>query len=231
MMRGMPAPELVPSRPRVALGNDFPIVIEGLRAMFSPFADRIELVGGITMPEAQQTSTSPVGPVDVLLYDTFGRTGMEQPAIRELLALEGVHHVAVFTFSFHPDAVEEALQAGATGFLSKSLPAPDLVTCIERIAHGEKVVSEAGPNRPPPSARDWPARIKGLSEREAETAVLAAGGLSNPEIAEALFLSVDTIKTHLRHVYRKLGVRNRTELAVRLHEDDTLHARRNDPAG
>jgi len=87
-----------------------------------------------------------------------------------------------------------------------------------RIAHGEAVVS--GPHGAGRSTRDergWPGRDLGLSEREAEVVALAALGRRNSQIAEALYVSVDTVKTHLARSFRKLGVHNRTELSALIH--------------
>jgi DNA-binding NarL/FixJ family response regulator len=116
-----------------------------------------------------------------------------------------------------------ALSAGASGYLSKATPAEELVDQLERIAAGEVVVTEpATPEPDPLRMRTWPGREAGLSEREGEVAALAALGHRNAEIAEALFISVDTVKTHLSRAFRKLGLSNRTQLAsFALHDAST----------
>lgn len=112
----------------------------------------------------------------------------------------------------------QALVAGAAGYLSKATSATELVDQLEVLARGEQVV--AGPHgtgRSPRDDRGWPGRDPGLSEREAEVVALAALGRRNAQIAEALFVSVDTVKTHLARSFRKLGVHNRTELSALIH--------------
>ena len=201
-----------PRRPRVAVVNDYEVVVAGLAAILEPFGDRIDLVDAFLIDE-------PIaGPVDIALYDTFGRQGLEAEQLGKLLSRPEVERVAIYSFNFDDDAVAEALEAGASGYLSKATPAKELVDQLESLALGQQVVS--GPNGPGRTIREdrgWPGRDLGLSEREAEVVALAALGRRNAEIAEALFVSVDTVKTHLARSFRKLGVHNRTELSALIH--------------
>ena len=201
-----------PRRPRVAVVNDYEVVVAGLAAILEPFDDRIELTDAFLVDEP------PSGPIDIALYDTFGRQGLEAEQLAKILARPEVERVAIYSFNFDDDAVAEALEAGASGYLSKATPAKELVDQLESLALGEQVVS--GPNGPGRTTREdrgWPGRDLGLSEREAEVVALAALGRRNAEIAEALFVSVDTVKTHLARSFRKLGVHNRTELSALIH--------------
>lgn len=201
------------SRPRVAVVNDFEVVVAGLAAMLQPFQDRIDLVDAFLVDEEAN------GPIDLALYDTFGRQGLETVELTKLLARPEVARVAIYSFNFDETAIEEALAAGAVGYLSKATPASQLVEQLEVLASGGAVVSgPSGNGRTPREARSWPGRELGLSEREAEVVALAAVGRRNSEIAEALFVSVDTVKTHLARSFRKLGVHNRTELSVLIHQ-------------
>jgi DNA-binding NarL/FixJ family response regulator len=200
-------------RPRVAVVNDYEVVVAGLAAILEPFQDRVELVDAFLVDEPIE------GTVDIALYDTFGRQGSEEAEIGKILGRPEVKQVAVYSFNFDDDAVQEALDAGAAGYLSKATPAAELVDQLCTIAKGEQVVS--GPNgsssRSAREERGWPGRDLGLSEREAEVVALAALGKRNAQIAEALFVSVDTVKTHLARSFRKLGVHNRTELSALIH--------------
>lgn len=199
-------------RPRVAVANDYEVVVAGLAAMLEPFADQIDIVGSFTVDEPIDTT------VDIALYDTFGRHGLEEVEFAKLMAKKEVSCVAVYSFNFDDDAVSSALDAGAVGYLSKATPAKELVDQLLRIAGGERVVSGApSPGRTPRDERGWPGRDLGLSEREAEVVALAALGRRNAEIADALFVSIDTVKTHLARSFRKLGVHNRTELSAVIH--------------
>ena len=200
------------TRPRVAVVNDYEVVIAGLAAILEPFGDRIELVDSFLIDEPVD------GPVDIALYDTFGRQGLEDLELGKLLGRPEVAQVVVYSFNFDDDAVQEALDAGAAGYLSKATPAKELVDQLCQIGEGHQVVG--GPNGAARSAREergWPGRDLGLSEREAEVVALAALGRRNAQIAEALFVSVDTVKTHLARSFRKLGVHNRTELSALIH--------------
>ncbi len=198
--------------PRVAVVNDYEVVVAGLAAILEPYADRIDLVDTFLVDE-------PVGTdVDIALYDTFGRQGLEEVQLTNLLARPEVGRVVVYSFNFDDDAVHDALSAGASGYLSKATPAKELVDQLESIGCGQQVVSGPhGPGRSPREDRGWPGRDLGLSEREAEVVALAALGRRNADIAEALYVSVDTVKTHLARSFRKLGVHNRTELSALIH--------------
>lgn len=199
-------------RPRIAVVNDYEVVIAGLAAILEPFSDRIDVVESFLVDEPVDHE------VDLALYDTFGRQGLEEIELAKLLGRPEVHQVAIYSFNFDDEAVHQALDAGAAGYLSKATPAKELVEQIVRITEGERVVS--GPNGAGRSTREergWPGRDLGLSEREAEVVALAALGRRNAQIAEALFVSVDTVKTHLARSFRKLGVHNRTELSALIH--------------
>lgn len=199
-------------RPRIAVVNDYEVVVAGLAAILEPFGERVDLVDGFLVDEPVRAD------VDIALYDTFGRQGLEDVALTKLLARPEVERVAVYSFNFDDDIVHDALGAGASGYLSKATPAKELVDHLEAIGRGEQVVSgPQGPGGSPRTDRGWPGRDLGLSEREAEVVALAALGKRNADIAEALYVSVDTVKTHLARSFRKLGVHNRTELSALIH--------------
>jgi DNA-binding NarL/FixJ family response regulator len=147
-----------------------------------------------------------------VLYDTFGRDGVDLDQLKTLTADPMVHHVVVFTLSWAEPITQEALQHGVSGVVSKALDGEELAERLRAIAEGTTVVA------PPPhgrivsgTGRDWPGRSFGLSERESECLVLVAAGLRNAEIARSLYVSEDTVKTHLKRGYRKLGVGNRAQ--------------------
>jgi DNA-binding NarL/FixJ family response regulator len=110
--------------------------------------------------------------------------------------------------------IAAAAATGARGFISKQLSGDAIADAVVRIAQGELVIATgAGPVAERPHL-DWPGRSQGLTERESEVVVLAAEGLSNREIAAALFLSPHTVKGYVSQALRKLGLRNRVEAAV-----------------
>jgi DNA-binding NarL/FixJ family response regulator len=203
-------------RLRVALLNDYDVVVAGLAAMLTPFKDEVAVL------DVSTGRPTPRAPLDVVLYDSYGR-GLDMDRISETVHQENVRNVAVYTFEFAPALVEEALGAGVTGYLWKGLRPPQLVAALRHVAAGEVVVTDPPPSTHPLDAPDlsWPLRHRGLTVRESEALAMLVSGLSNREIAQTMFVSIDTVKTHLANVYRKLDVRNRAEaVAVALHDPD-----------
>jgi DNA-binding NarL/FixJ family response regulator len=192
----------------VALANDYEVVVAGLASMLLAFAARIEIIDFLLVSHGDD---EPRAPVDVLLFDTFGRVGLGLDAIGTFLEDPIVSHVAIYTWQHAPALVDEALRRGVSACLSKTTAAPDLVTDIERIARGEVVVAPHFGGRLGAGAPDWPGRTAGLTPRESEVLALLAAGHRNAEIAAALVITLDTVKTHLRTAYRKLGVTNRAQ--------------------
>ncbi len=123
-----------------------------------------------------------------------------------------------------------ALRSGASGFLSKDVPAEDLIEAIRTVAAGEAVVSPRILRRlldkfadrlPDPNATPPPA-LDSLTDREQEVLVHIARGLSNAEIAKELFVSETTVKTHVGHVLTKLGLRDRVQAVVLAYESGLI---------
>jgi DNA-binding NarL/FixJ family response regulator len=201
------------ARLKVAAVNDYELIVDGVARMLAPYEDHLEVCDRIVVGERIEH-----GPVDVALYDTYGRTAIAGPALRELLGSPDIRNLALFSLDLRPALVEEAREAGVWSFISKLLPASEVVSAIEQIASGEDVF--APPPARDPAARsaldtlDWPGRQQGLSERESEVLVLVGEGLTNIEIARTLYLSVETVKTHVSTVITKLDVRNRVQAAT-----------------
>jgi DNA-binding NarL/FixJ family response regulator len=128
--------------------------------------------------------------------------------------------------------VYEALSLGASGFLLKDAPADELVRAVRVVAAGEallaptvtrRLIEEVNARRRP--ARREPAEIRSLTPREREVLELIAQGLSNAEIAESLFVSQQTVKTHVAHVLRKIGARDRAQAVVVAYESGVVSPR------
>jgi DNA-binding NarL/FixJ family response regulator len=205
---------------RVALTNDFELVVAGLARMLAGFDDRVTVVDTAVQPDTVDRR------VDVALFDTFAHTGDGMDEIERLVKDPDVHRVAVFTWQFEQTLVDRALAMGCTGYLSKALDAEHLVAALEQVARGHQVVS-ADPllDRHTSPERGWPGRADGLSERESEVLVLIAEGLSNLDIARSLTISPNSVKAHIRSGYRKLGVATRAQ-AVRAVLDRDMVRRR-----
>lgn len=144
-------------------------------------------------------------------------------ATRELLAaVPEPPRVLVITTFEHDEYVYEALKEGASGFLLKRSRPAEIVQAVRTVATGDSVLFPAAlrtmvSGRPKPDSRGALARAQ-LTEREAEVLRLMAQGMSNGEIAEALFLGVQTVKTHVSSTLAKLGARDRTQAVVIAYE-------------
>lgn len=201
----------LPDRPiRTAAANDYDLVVAGVAALLEAFPDHIEVRDRVLVGEAVEN-----GPIDVLLYDTYGRTGEAAEALQGFLAQADISYVAMFSMDLNETAMAEARAAGCRAFISKALPAEEIVAAVIAVAGGEEVVAlpPAGAE-PDPATLDvltWPGQDEGLSQRESEVLVLAAEGLTNREIATTLYVGVETVKSHLANVFAKLGLRNRVE--------------------
>ena len=192
---------------RVALVDDYDVVLMGVARMFDPYRDRV-LVCEIDANEDVEDV------VDVVLYDSFAQPESDHDEIKYLIDHPRARRVVVYTWNFHPDLVASAREKGASGYLSKTLPARELVAAIEAVHAGEEVISE-----PPPRSRsaiglDWPGRDEGLTDREAEILALITQGKSNADVARLTFLSPNTVKSYIRSVYRKIGAGSRTQAVL-----------------
>ena len=152
--------------------------------------------------------------VDVVLYDSFAQPESDHDEIKVLVDNPRARKVVVYTWNFHPDLVDQARRQGVQGYLSKSMPADDLVAALEAVHAGEVVVSEPPPRARPASGSDWPGRDTGLSDRESEVLALITQGKSNDEIAGLTYLSINTVKSYVRSAYRKIEVDSRTQAVL-----------------
>jgi NarL family two-component system response regulator LiaR len=198
----------MPQPIRVALVNDYMIVLEGLRALLRSSEPEISVV-------EMDIQTKPRRGVDVSLLDTYGEYDSLEERIRGLTADPSNGAVVVFSFSDNPEAVRRAVGAGATGFISKAVPREQIIAGIKDAAEGNRVVlTQRTLHAQIDSALRWPGRDIGLTERESELLSLLPTGMTNRELGEQLYVSENTIKTHLRQLYSKLGVRNRAQAAA-----------------
>jgi DNA-binding NarL/FixJ family response regulator len=191
----------------VVVVDDYDVVVLGVARMLEQYPDRVVVA---------ELSTDQVvdRPVDVVLYDAFAQPESDTADLRLFLDNPLAGRTAVYTWNFHPRLVEQAKQMGVHGYLSKALPARDLVASLERVAAGETVVSEAPGRARSATGLDWPGRAEGLSDRESEILALITQGKSNAEVASITFLSPNTIKSYVRTIYRKIGVSSRTQAVL-----------------
>ncbi len=200
---------------RLVLVDDHEMVIEGLRAMLTAFADRIEVVGQAINAEQAMAVISDTDP-DIVLCDVRmrGESGLDLClALRERDPQRKVVMLSVYDDEQY---LFEALRVGAAGYLLKSISSDDLVHQIELAHRGETVIDPGLAARAAGTAarlqRDefWPGARQGLTQRESEILAYMVSGLSNRGIATKLVIGDETVKSHLRSIYRKLGVSDRT---------------------
>lgn len=197
---------------RVALLNDYEVMVHGLRSMLHPYRDRIELVEWGARGPAESA-------VDVTLYDSFSQGQSEIVELGALLGCPNVGRLAIYTWNMHPDLAAGAVAKGCLGYLDKSMSAEQLVESLEAIGRGETVVSEPHPDNDGhilTNAEDmsWPGASIGLTARESEVLGLITQGLTNQDIAAKSYLSINSVKSYIRSAYRKIGVERRSQ-AVR----------------
>lgn len=200
---------------RVLICDDHAMVREGLRSMLR-YEESIDIVGEAEDVPGALAAIEQYQPEVVLLDIRLpGTSGLEAcRAIRQKFP-----NVKVIILTVYEDEqyVFEALRAGASGYILKKIGDADLVKVIHSVHSGEVIVdpSLAGQialraaqvNR----GAHWPGARFGLTERESEVLGAMAEGLSNEKIAEALFISEGTVKTHVKSILRKLNAKDRTQ--------------------
>jgi DNA-binding NarL/FixJ family response regulator len=206
---------------RVVLADDQPLVRTGLRMILGAEED-LEIVGEAADGAEAVAVCAEVRP-DVVLMDVRmpGMDGID--ATRAVTAVDDPPRVLVLTTFDLDDVVYEALRAGASGFLLKDAPEERLTTAIRVVADGgslfapsvtRRLIEEFAGRATPPA----PPRLDALTPREHEVLVLVARGLSNAEIGRELFVTENTVKTHVARVLTKLGLRDRVQAVVLAYE-------------
>ena len=185
---------------RLAIDDDYPVVVRGLAAMLADHADRVEIVElGPDMSKG----------ADVILKDAFA---MVDDMAEYVAKAKG--RVLVFATTDNEHAVREALGKGAAGYVHKSVSVEALLEAIERVHAGEEVVEPALSSGDGVGTPDWPGRAEGLSDRESEVLALICQGMSNQQVAQTLYLSINSIKTYIRMLYRKIGAESRSQAVI-----------------
>jgi len=193
---------------RVALVDDHPVVRAGMRALLEGQED-LSVVGEASDAHSAEQLVAAVRP-DVVLMDLnlgSGPGGAEVTA--RLRALPEPPHVLVLTTYDTEADILSAIDAGASGYLLKDAPPDDLFRAIRGTARGEVILAPAVAARL--VKRSGPL----LTEREVEILGLLGTGQSNREMARKLFVSEATVKSHLSHIYTKLGVDTRAAAVAR----------------
>ncbi|HET8620610.1 MAG TPA: response regulator transcription factor [Acidimicrobiales bacterium] len=197
------------------LANDDHIIIEGLRAMLAPYQEQVDVVATAEGDPEIVLAAEAVSFADVMLIDAYTRAAGGIDAAVRVLAEDPPFAVAVFTDADDLRLMLQALRVGVRGYLLKSSKPPDLVDMLVRIRDGETVIDpRLATEATLLAARtidlgDWPGAHLGLTRREAELLGLLGQGISPRAAAETMGLSNETVRTHTRNLYRKLGVGDR----------------------
>jgi DNA-binding NarL/FixJ family response regulator len=207
----------VTDRIKLLIADDHPVVRAGLRAVLAGEPD-FEIVGEAATAE-QAVAFTAGHEVDVVLMDLQFGAGMSgAEATAALTAMPGAPRVVVVT-TYGTDAdTLPAIEAGATGYLLKDAPPEELAAAVRAAAAGRSTLAATVADRLMQRMRT---PQEALSAREIEVLTLVADGLTNQQISKRLHLSQATVKSHLVHVYTKLGVDSRTA-AVRAAVDRGL---------
>jgi two-component system, NarL family, response regulator LiaR len=194
-------------RIRLVVADDHRLFLEGVRAALEE-AEDIEIVGEADSGSKLLSLVAHSRP-DLVLMD------FSMPQLDGLACLDTIHSrhpdvkVAILSAFREPDVIQAALRRGACAYIVKTINPDDLASVIRQVISGTvyQALDLAEPEQSP-SVRDV-----GLTERELAILQALARGLSNEAIAKELWIARQTVKFHVRNVYRKLGVSNRTEAA------------------
>lgn len=210
---------------RVLLVDDQALFREGLRTLISLYDD-IDVVGEAGNGEEALAAAGRLRP-DVVLMDLRMPLLDGVAATRRLKETEPDRRVIILTTFDDDEYVFDGLRAGAVGYLLKDVSSEKLVEAIRAAARGEsflqpsiaaKVLAEFSRLEERPGARPPAGLVEPLSERELEILRLVAAGDSNKEIAADLYITEGTVKNHVTNILGKLGVRDRTQAALRARE-------------
>jgi len=205
----------------VLLVDDEPLIRGGLRAVIDS-EDDLAVVGEAEDGAAVAPLVRRLRP-DVVVMDVRMPVVDGIEATRRLIAnVDDPPRILILTTFENDDFVLEALRAGASGFLLKRARPEELVRAIRLLAAGESLLFPAAIRelvlRSSPVPAPAGLEAAGLTEREAEVLRLVARGMSNGEIAAALVVSLETVKTHVARMLTKLGARDRTQAVIRAYE-------------
>jgi len=209
---------------RVLLVDDQPLVRSALRVLIADTPDLTvvgEAADGTDAVRLAEELTPDVAVMDIRMP---GMDGIE--ATRRITAGPAGTRILVLTTFDEDDHVYGALRAGASGFAVKDMALDDILAAVRIVAAGDSLIAPAVTRRliadfvrrPPPAAEPALRAVEGITEREREVLTLVGRGLSNHEIAETLFITVATAKSHVARLLAKLNARDRVQLVITAYE-------------
>ncbi|MFE2581631.1 response regulator [Streptomyces sp. NPDC059378] len=210
---------------RVVLADDQPLVRSGLRVLMADHSD-LEVVGEAGTGAEAVRLVGELGP-DVVVMD-IRMPGMDGIEATRLITTgrAATTRVLVLTTFDEDDHVYGALRAGASGFVVKDMALDDILAAIRVVAAGDALIAPGVTRRliadfvgrPVPVPAPCPRPVEGITEREREVLTLVGRGRSNAEIAEDLYITVATAKSHVSRLLTKLGARDRVQLVITAYE-------------
>ncbi|WP_294981117.1 response regulator [Microbacterium sp. bgisy203] len=205
---------------RIVIADDHPIVRTGIIALFAP-EDDIDVVAEAATPDEAVAAAERMSPDVVLMDLQFGASANSggADATRRIRALDAAPYVLVLTNYDSDRDILGAVEAGASGYLLKDAPPHELITAVRAAAAGESALAPVIATRLMDRMR---APQASMSARELQVLELVAAGRSNSDIAAELFVSDTTVKSHLAHIFTKLGVSSRTAAVSRARERGIL---------
>lgn len=210
-------PKEIPLPLTVVVADDHSLFRQGLVGLMKTRPDLVTVIGqAATGREAVEMATE-LRP-DLVLMDISMPDGSGLQATGVLRETLSNTAVVMLTASEEDEHLQEAVRLGAAGYLLKSLESDELFDLIAGVAHGEAAITRTMAARllkGLAAGHEEPVHVDDLlTEREIEVLRLVAQGVSNPNIAEELFITVNTVKTHLRNILEKLQLENRTQAAT-----------------
>jgi DNA-binding NarL/FixJ family response regulator len=201
---------------RLLLVDDHQMVLDGLAAMLRPHAAAAVVVAATTDPDEARRLAVDASP-DIALVDVRMRPSSGLELCEELTRVVPTLKVVLLTVYDDEQYLFQALRVGAVGYLTKQVTAEQLLAHLRRVQDGEIVIDPSLAGRVALSAARlhrgefWAGAHLGLSQRESEVLELMVKGCSNQAIARRLVLGNETVKTHVRSIFRKLNVSDRTQ--------------------
>ncbi len=202
---------------RIVIADDHRLFRQGLGGLMDTRPDLVRVVGEAATGQEAIALAERLRP-DIVLMDIYMPNGNGLDAARTILRnIPGVA-VVMLTASESDEHLYEAVRIGVAGYLLKKLDAAELFDLVASVMRGEAALTRAMAARLLKDiarrAADAETDAPALSEREVEVLRLVAQGKSNPEIAELLYITVNTVKVHLRNILAKLELENRTQAAT-----------------
>lgn len=191
---------------RVAVLNDHELIVRGVAAMLAPYPDLVEVVeldAGVSLERA----------VDVALYDTYTRASLEGSDLDELALNPLMGRLVLYTWVLSEELTASARARGVHAALPKSLDGLALAAALVKVHEGRMDLVTMS-EEPVITSQSWPGRDQGLTPRESEIIALVSSGLSNNEIAERTYLSINSVKSYIRSAYRTMGVTSRSQAVL-----------------